>query len=76
MSGYVTVYGTCFACRRPFFFNPRSVPSHQGEPICQGCITLVNERRRATGLPLWPVAADAYEPLPEGELPTYGDYGD
>lgn len=59
---YMIVMGTCFGCGRPFGFNATSVPSFGGEPICKSCITIVNERRKASGLPLWPVPADAYEP--------------
>jgi len=68
MSGYVHMIGPCFGCKKPFAFNPRRVPSYKGEPICLGCITLVNERRKTAGLPLWPVFEDAYEPMPEEAL--------
>lgn len=60
--GYMTAMGTCFGCKRLFSFNPRSVPSFKGEPICGTCIAIVNAKRKASGLPLWPVAKDAYEP--------------
>jgi hypothetical protein len=61
--GYMTVYSPCFVCKRPFHSNPQSVPSYEGEPICSTCIVVVNEERAKKGMPLWPVAADAYEPL-------------
>lgn len=66
--GYVMAYGRCYSCNRLFYFNPVFVPSHQNEPICQDCIALVNKRRKAAGLPLWPVPSDAYEPLAEEAL--------
>ena len=68
MTGYATLHASCFACHRPFSCNPRKVPSYKGEPICESCIRRVNENRKRNGLPLWPVADDAYEPCPEGEL--------
>lgn len=60
--GYVTVMGTCFGCGVVFGFNAERVPSYQGEPICESCITVVNHRRREAGLPQWPVLEGAYEP--------------
>ena len=60
--GYMMGYGACFSCKGLFSFNPSTVPSYRGEPICRGCITRVNDKRKAAGAPLWPVAADAYEP--------------
>lgn len=64
--GYMVAFGTCFGCKRTISFNPRSVPSYEGHPICRTCITTVNVRRKAAGLPLWPVAADAYRETEEG----------
>jgi hypothetical protein len=58
MSGF----GSCFGCKRPFTFNVERVPSFKGEPICRDCIRRVNEKRRALGLPEWPVLPGAYEP--------------
>lgn len=66
--GYATLVSPCFSCKRIFSANPRKVPSYHGEPICKPCIEKVNRNRTASGRPLWPVAADAYEPCPEGEL--------
>ncbi len=68
MSGYAIAFAPCFVCKRPFGFNPRSVPSYDDQPICENCITVVNARRRELGNPEWPVPADAYEPIPEEEL--------
>ena len=38
MTGYVTGYGDCIVCARPFTFNPVRVPSitvnGEREPIC------------------------------------------
>ena len=66
--GYAMAMGPCFGCKQIFSFNPVKVPSYQGEPICESCIKRVNEKRKATGLPLWPVPSDAYEPCEEGAL--------
>lgn len=66
--GFAFVLGTCFSCRRVVSFNPRTVPSYKGEPICRECIEVVNAKRRALGNPEWPVAEDAYEPVEEGAL--------
>jgi hypothetical protein len=56
------VLGTCFACKKVFTFNPMLVPSYEGVPIYQDCITIVNERRKANGAPTWLVHPEAYEP--------------
>lgn len=64
--GYMAILSPCLVCKVPFFANPYSVPSYQGEPICESCIRFINGRRKANGLPLWPVAADAYEPVADG----------
>ncbi len=62
MTAWMSGYGACGCCDRLFVFNVERVPSVQGAPICQPCITRVNERRRAAGRPEWPVWPDAYEP--------------
>ncbi len=54
--------GPCFSCGLVFGYNPDKVPSYDGQAICEPCIEQVNTKRKATGLPLWPVHADAYEP--------------
>jgi hypothetical protein len=59
---FMSAIGPCWVCRQPFEFNPTTVPSYQGEPICRPCITRVNEQRKAAGAPLWPIAPGAYEP--------------
>jgi hypothetical protein len=80
MSGWVNVVAPCFACGRPFSFNPHRVPSipigpdgkvsatGDRKPICSTCIVVVNERRKAAGLPEWPVYPDSYDAIPESEL--------
>jgi hypothetical protein len=72
--GYMFVFGTCFGCGRAFTFNPDHVPSipirkdgtigadGDRQPICATCIAYANEKRKASGLPLWTVHPDAYEP--------------
>jgi hypothetical protein len=63
--GVYTLMAPCFGCRKVFASNPHRVPSYKSEPICASCIVIVNARRKAAGLPLWPVPADAYEPVEE-----------
>jgi hypothetical protein len=60
--GYMIATSTCFGCKRLFSYNPNKVPSYAGNAICADCIAIVNKRREDAGLPLWPVAADAYAP--------------
>jgi hypothetical protein len=72
--GYVYVTGCCGCCQSVFNFNPLRVPSHKlgtiyKQPICEACMTLVNEKRKAAGLEPFEIAADAYEPIDERELP-------
>jgi hypothetical protein len=66
--GFVTAFSPCFSCGRPFSYNPRKVPSFEGEPICGSCMDRVNEKREEMGLVPHPIQPDAYEPLPEEEL--------
>jgi hypothetical protein len=67
--GYVTGFGPCYLCTRPFHFNPRNVPSVKGEPICRSCIEAVNQKIRELGKPAFEIHTDAYDPCPEEELP-------
>lgn len=73
MNGFVLVHSQCFGCGQPFAFNPAKVPSINinGEryPVCAECVDLANEIRHTNGLPLIVPHADAYEPMPESELP-------
>jgi len=57
----MSLVAPCFVCKKLFTSNPETVPSYDNQPICETCISLVNSRRRADGLPLWPVTDDAYE---------------
>jgi hypothetical protein len=73
MSGWMMVYSNCFGCGRYFGYNPEHVPSipimadgsvgagGDRKPICNTCIHYANERRKASGLPLWSVHPEAYE---------------
>lgn len=63
--GYLYLMAPCFVCGRLFASNPDRVPSYENQPICENCITLANERRRANGLPEWPIFPDSYEPREE-----------
>lgn len=67
--GYVTGFGPCYLCTRPFSFNPSKVPSFKGEPICRACMEAVNQKRQELGKPAFAISKDAYEPCPEEELP-------
>ena len=73
MSGYVFCVGVCYACKRVFTFNPLYVPSLSidgvREPFCLPCIERANAIRQAKGMPLLQIHPQAYEPLPERELP-------
>ena len=70
--GFVLGMGVCFACRRPFTFNPHKVPvlPYNGErhPICAVCMDAANEKRAAMGLAPHPILPGAYDAMPEGEL--------
>jgi hypothetical protein len=70
--GYALAMGTCFACHKPFAFNPVRVPSLRingvREPICQECVDKANPLRIANGLPPIVPAPDAYDACEEGEL--------
>jgi hypothetical protein len=79
--GYAFVMGPCWSCGVVFTYNPLHVPSvlvnSQGfidpagrrEPICQNCMTLANEKRKAAGMPPHAIHPEAYEPVDEAELP-------
>jgi len=74
MPGYAICWGPCFGCKRLFGFNPLRVPSIvvHGErvPICRACVERANSLRKHMGEPLFPEPhPDAYEPIPEEELP-------
>ena len=75
----------CGICRGVFTFNPERVPSMrmdqagrpdpngQKEPICSGCMALLNGKRKVLGLPPFEILPGAYEP--QGE-PTDIDFRD
>ena len=73
MSGYVFCLGVCYACKQVFTFNPLYVPSltieGAREPLCRSCIERANVIRKNKGMPSLEIHPQAYEPLPEGELP-------
>jgi hypothetical protein len=71
--GYAIAMSPCLCCKRVFAYNPMRVPSSSAvtgkrEPICQGCMIQLNQKRAAMGLPPFPVNPDAYEACDEGEL--------
>lgn len=71
--GYAMVWSACFGCGQVFGYNPMTVPSHRDntgerQPVCQGCMTIVNAERVRRGHAPFPIAADAYEACDETEL--------
>jgi hypothetical protein len=70
--GYALMMGRCYACTRPFGFNPHKVPSItiQGvrEPLCKKCVEEANRRRKAGGLQEFKIDPQAYEAIEESEL--------
>ena len=71
--GYVFVFGECYACGRPFTFNPIRVPSVRDErgvkqPLCRECVEYVNREREKAGKPPFDIPPDAYEPVSEEEV--------
>ncbi len=72
MSGYVSCLGPCGACGNVFSYNPVKVPSFrfrvEKEPICQGCMKRLNEKREAAGLDPFPIDPEAYTAAPESEV--------
>lgn len=71
--GYAIMLQPCFACRRPFGFNPNKVPSVRDgngirQPVCEACIRRANMERKKKGIPEFPIPEDAYSPIDEMEL--------
>jgi hypothetical protein len=70
--GFAYCMGPCLGCGLPFVFNPVRVPSFRvkgvREPICERCMTLINAKRDAAGLPPFTIMPDAYEACDESEL--------
>lgn len=70
---YMFVMGPCYSCGVPFTYNAERVPSipvlpdgtigagGRREPICEHCMTVVNERRKAMGMPPHPIREGAYD---------------
>lgn len=71
--GFAICIGPCFACHQPFSFNPVKVPSYRSNgvrmPVCRDCIALANVKRQDNGLDPIRYSDDAYEVMPEEELP-------
>jgi hypothetical protein len=72
VTGYAIAMSHCIGCGRLFGYNPLRVPSltwkGTREPICQACVTRINPRRIANGLPPIEPLPDAYEACDEREL--------
>ena len=66
--GYAYAMSECWICEKKFMYNPKLVPSFEGQPVCKDCIEIVNKKRKAKGYDLWPVAEGAYDPCDESEL--------
>ncbi len=63
---YMLAYGPCICCKRPFSYNPVTVPSTSAftgerEPVCHGCMDQLNARRRMMGLAPFPIIEGAYD---------------
>lgn len=66
-------FGACICCGKTFGFNPVSVPSTAAitgkkEPVCEDCMGVINEKRKAKGLEPFPILPDAYGACEEGAL--------
>jgi len=68
--GYVYAMGNCGVCGKLFSFNPMKVPSLNNVPFCQTCVDAANPQRVKNGLPPIEYDEDAYEAVPEEELPV------
>ena len=71
--GYALAVGTCYACGGTFSFNPVRVPSTRDkngekQPVCRGCMTKANEKRKTMGLEPFVILDDAYEFCDENEI--------
>ena len=70
--GYVSAMGPCFACHKPFTFNPMRVPSLRingvREPVCRECVEKANLLRIANGLEPIVIQPGAYDWADEEEL--------
>jgi hypothetical protein len=80
--GYVFATAPCFGCGRAFPFHPDLVPSipinpETGkedkvkgirEPVCESCMLIVNEKRKAMGLEPHPIDPRAYDIAGEEEV--------
>ena len=58
--GYMIAFGRCCGCRNPVSFNPETVPSYQGEPLCESCMDYINQRRVEQGMPSFEIPAGCY----------------
>jgi hypothetical protein len=70
--GFVSGYGECVGCKKPFSFNPNLVPSVRvngvREPVCGACVEKVNPGRVANGLEPIMVLPGAYEAAEESSI--------
>jgi hypothetical protein len=68
------VYAACIGCARYFGYDPDTVPSTSSitgrrEALCRSCVVYANQQRNAMGMDPITVAAGAYGPTREDELP-------
>lgn len=65
---FMMAFGPCWACGRPFGFNPEKVPSvrdpetGEKEPVCQRCMDAANVERGKRGIPELEIHPNAYGP--------------
>ena len=71
--GYALAFAPCVCCKQTFGFNPTKVPSLRvngtREAVCLTCMTTANTKRVELGLTPHPILPDAYQGLPEEDLP-------
>jgi hypothetical protein len=77
---WISVIGECLICKHVFSYNPNLVPTFRvnanghidpkgtKEPVCEGCLSIYNEKRRQYGLPETMALPGAYEACEEADL--------
>lgn len=60
--GYMSLIAPCLACGRIFSSNANYVPSLDNQPVCQGCMEVINAKRAAMDLEPFVIHPEAYEP--------------
>ena len=77
---YAFVIASCCSCGAMICCNPNTVPSIRmlngkpdasgsREPLCRACAEALNVAKAKAGLEPVPIRLDAYDAIPEEELP-------